>query len=119
MQNPDANLHADALLDKMQHAAGAERMKTCDAQALATRFLGDTIGANILMLGYAWQLGLVPVSHAAMMRAIELNNVAVPMNKLAFAIGRLAAADLDALERCSKTARDDRASRWTRCRSTR
>ncbi len=98
VQNPDANLHAGALIEKMQHAAGADRMNTCDAQALATRFLGDTIGANILMLGYAWQLGLVPVSHAALMRAIELNNVAVPMNKLAFAIGRLAAADINALD---------------------
>ncbi|AME23536.1 indolepyruvate ferredoxin oxidoreductase family protein [Burkholderia sp. PAMC 26561] len=103
VQNPDANLHAGSLLEKMQHAAGAERMNTCDAQALATRFLGDTIGANILMLGYAWQLGLVPVSHAALMRAIELNNVAVPMNKLAFAIGRLAAADIGALEALRKT----------------
>ncbi|TCK42267.1 indolepyruvate ferredoxin oxidoreductase [Paraburkholderia sp. BL8N3] len=108
VQNPDANLHADALLDKMRHAAGAERMKTCDAQALATRFLGDTIGANILMLGYAWQLGLVPVSLAAMMRAIELNNVAVPMNKLAFAIGRLAAADIDALDALRKSAQTPR-----------
>ncbi|HWT36098.1 MAG TPA: indolepyruvate ferredoxin oxidoreductase family protein, partial [Paraburkholderia sp.] len=98
VQNPDANLHADALLDKMRHAAGEERMSSCDAQALATRFLGDTIGANILMLGYAWQLGLVPVSFAAMMRAIELNNVAVQMNQLAFSIGRLAAADPIGLE---------------------
>ncbi|NYH18059.1 hypothetical protein GGD41_005287 [Paraburkholderia bryophila] len=73
-------------------------MSTCDAQALATRFLGDTIGANILMLGYAWQLGLVPVSFAAMMRAIELNNVAVQMNQLAFSIGRLAAEDPAALD---------------------
>jgi indolepyruvate ferredoxin oxidoreductase len=104
VQNPDANLHAGSLLEKMQHAAGADRMDTCDAQALAARFLGDTIGANILMLGYAWQLGLVPVSHAAMMRAIELNNVAVPMNKLAFGIGRLAAADLNALESLRKVA---------------
>jgi indolepyruvate ferredoxin oxidoreductase len=104
VQNPDANLHGGSLLEKMQHAAGADRMNTCDAQALATRFLGDTIGANILMLGYAWQLGLVPVSHAALMRATELNNVAVPMNKLAFAIGRLAAADPDALEALRKAA---------------
>ena len=96
--NPDADLHADALVDKMRHAAGAERMSSCDAQALAAKFLGDTIGANILMLGFAWQLGLVPVSHAALMRAIELNNVAVPMNKLAFAVGRLAAGAPDALE---------------------
>jgi indolepyruvate ferredoxin oxidoreductase len=98
VQNPDATLHADALIDKMRHAAGEDRMSTCDAQTLATRFLGDTIGANIVMLGYAWQLGLVPVSFAAMMRAIELNNVAVPMNQLAFSIGRLAAHDPAALE---------------------
>jgi indolepyruvate ferredoxin oxidoreductase len=98
VQNPDANLHADALLDKMRHAAGDERMSACDAQALAQRFLGDTIGSNILMLGFAWQLGLVPVSFAAMMRAIELNNVAVQMNQLAFSIGRLAAADPAGLE---------------------
>ncbi|MDG0023632.1 indolepyruvate ferredoxin oxidoreductase family protein [Trinickia sp. Y13] len=98
VHDPDANLHADALVDKMRAAAGAEFMSTCDAQALAAKFLGDSIGANILMLGFAWQLGLVPVSHAALMRAIELNNVAVPMNKLAFSVGRLAAGDAAALE---------------------
>ena len=98
VHDPDANLHADALIDKMRDAAGEDFMSTCDAQALAAKFLGDTIGANILMLGFAWQLGLVPVSHAALMRAIELNNVAVPMNKLAFAVGRLAAGDPAALE---------------------
>jgi indolepyruvate ferredoxin oxidoreductase len=98
VQNPDANLHADALIDKMRHAAGAERIASCDAQALAQRFLGDTIGANLLMLGFAWQLGRVPVSFEALMRAIELNNVAVPMNQLAFAVGRLAAADPGALD---------------------
>ena len=108
VQNPDADLHADALLAKMRHAAtgGAaaptssamDPLATCDAQGLAQRFLGDTIGANIVMLGFAWQLGLVPVSLAALTRAIELNNVAVPANRLALSIGRLAAADRDALE---------------------
>jgi indolepyruvate ferredoxin oxidoreductase len=98
VQNPDASLHADALLEKMRAASGSDQLAECDAQALALRFLGDTMGANILMLGYAWQLGLVPVSLAALMRAIELNNVAVPMNRVAFSIGRLAAADPSALE---------------------
>lgn len=97
VQNPDANLHADALLAKMHHAAGNAKLDACDAQALAQRFLGDTMGANIIMLGFAWQLGLVPVSLQALQRAIELNNVAVPMNQLALAIGRLAAGDPAAL----------------------
>jgi indolepyruvate ferredoxin oxidoreductase len=96
--NPDADLHAPALLDKMRHAAGDERLETCDAQALAQRFLGDTIGSNILMLGYAWQRGLVPVSLNALLRAIELNNVAVSANKLAFSLGRVAAEDAAALD---------------------
>ncbi|MBI0327141.1 indolepyruvate ferredoxin oxidoreductase family protein [Burkholderia plantarii] len=98
VRDPDASLHADALLDKMRHAAGDAFVTDCDAQALAAKFLGDTIGANILMLGFAWQQGLVPVSHAALMRAIELNGVAVPANQLAFAIGRMAAGDPAALE---------------------
>lgn len=96
--NPDADLHAPALLDKMRYAAGDERLETCDAQALAQRFLGDRIGSNILMLGYAWQRGLVPVSLDAMLRAIELNNVAVSANKVAFSLGRVAAADAAALD---------------------
>src|SRR6185437_2271791 len=49
VNHPDASLHAEALIDKMRHAAGAELMSTCDAQALAGKFLGDTIGANLLM----------------------------------------------------------------------
>jgi indolepyruvate ferredoxin oxidoreductase len=98
VQNPDADLHGDALLEKMRAAAGDQHLATCDAQALATRFLGDTMGANIVMLGYAWQLGLVPVSLAALLRAIELNNVAVPMNRLALSLGRLAAVDMAALD---------------------
>ncbi|PPB84788.1 indolepyruvate ferredoxin oxidoreductase family protein [Mycetohabitans endofungorum] len=96
--NPDADLHAPALLDKMRYAAGDERFETCDAQALAQRFLGDRIGSNVLMLGYAWQRGLVPVSLDALLRAIELNNVAVNANKLAFSLGRVAAADAAALD---------------------
>ena len=64
-----------------------------DAQRLAQEFVGDTIVANIVAMGYAWQRGLVPVGLAAMQRAIELNGVAVDANKAAFSLGRLAAAD--------------------------
>ena len=61
------------LLDKLEFAAGAERVETLDAQTLAEDFLGDSIVANIVAMGYAWQRGLVPVGLAAMQRAIELN----------------------------------------------
>jgi indolepyruvate ferredoxin oxidoreductase len=97
LRNPDASLKVPALLEKLRFAAGADRVETLDAQALAESFLGDTIYSNIVALGSAWQRGLVPLSLAAMLRAIELNAVAVENNKLAFSLGRLAAADVDAL----------------------
>jgi indolepyruvate ferredoxin oxidoreductase len=45
------------------------------------------------MLGYAWQKGWVPLQLASLMRAIELNAVAVDRNKAAFEWGRRAAHD--------------------------
>jgi len=93
ISNPDAELRVEALLAKIEFAAGADRVETMDAQRLAQEFVGDTIVANIVAMGYAWQRGLVPVGLAAMLRAIELNGVAVDANKAAFSLGRLAAAD--------------------------
>ncbi|RZI41124.1 indolepyruvate ferredoxin oxidoreductase family protein [Herbaspirillum sp. HC18] len=98
LRNPDADLHVDALLEKMHHAAGRDMVETFDAQELAEQFLGDTITANILAMGYAWQRGMIPLGLRAMLRAIELNEVAVEMNKMAFNLGRLAAADPQALD---------------------
>ncbi|VTU22071.1 2-oxoacid ferredoxin oxidoreductase [Variovorax sp. SRS16] len=103
LRNPDAELHVDLLLDKLRFAAGDERVETFDAQGLAEEFLGGTLAANILAMGYAWQRGLLPLGLAALTRAIELNGVAVPENLLAFALGRVAAADADALERLRAT----------------
>jgi indolepyruvate ferredoxin oxidoreductase len=93
LKNPDASLKVDLLLEKMKFVAGADRVETFDAQTLAEDFLGDSIVSNILAMGYAWQRGLVPVSLEALLRAIELNGVAIESNKLAFSLGRLAAAD--------------------------
>jgi indolepyruvate ferredoxin oxidoreductase len=99
VRNPDATLHAPELVAKLRHAAGDERVQLLDAQALAQALMGDTMPSNIIMLGACWQRGLVPVSFEALMRAIELNNVAVEANKTAFAIGRLAVVDMAALKR--------------------
>jgi indolepyruvate ferredoxin oxidoreductase len=93
LKNPDADLHVDLLLEKLRFAAGADRLQTLDAQRLAEDFLGDSIYSNIVAMGCAWQHGLVPLGLPAMMRAIELNGVAVDNNKLAFGLGRLYAAD--------------------------
>lgn len=65
-----------------------------DAEQVAVQLLGDSIYTNPLMMGYAWQQGRIPLSHAALMRAIELNGVQVDNNKRAFEWGRRCAHDL-------------------------
>jgi indolepyruvate ferredoxin oxidoreductase len=67
-----------------------------DLSQLATRLLGDAVGANMMALGIAWQKGRVPVTEASILRAIELNKVAVAMNRRAFAWGRAIGFDPDA-----------------------
>jgi indolepyruvate ferredoxin oxidoreductase len=59
--------------------------------------LGDSIYTNPLMLGYAWQKGWIPLSYVSLMRAIELNAVAVDNNKTAFEWGRRAAHEPQAV----------------------
>jgi indolepyruvate ferredoxin oxidoreductase len=66
--------------------------------------MGDAIATNLFMLGYAWQKGMIPLSDAAIERAIELNQVAIQSNKLAFAWGRKAAVDRDEVEKAAAPA---------------
>jgi indolepyruvate ferredoxin oxidoreductase len=69
---------------------GEDAVGMFDATRLAEKVLGDAVFANVLMLGAAWQSGLVPVSEAAILKAIEINGADVPGNTRAFAIGRWA-----------------------------
>ena len=104
VRQPDATVQAPDLLAKLHHAAGEDRVRTLDAQAIAETLLGDTLPANIVMLGAAWQAGLVPVSLTALERAIDLNAVAVKLNLQALALGRLALAAPGALQRLAGVA---------------
>jgi indolepyruvate ferredoxin oxidoreductase len=70
---------------------GQQRASTVDATEIARRVLGDKIAANMLMVGFAYQKGLLPVGIESIERAIELNGVAVEMNKQALDLGREAA----------------------------
>jgi indolepyruvate ferredoxin oxidoreductase len=90
VRNRDANLQGDKRLDAIQKAVGG--LHAVDANQFAESLLGDSIYANVLLLGAAFQAGLVPVSEAALLRAIELNAVQVDRNKAAFAWGRAAYA---------------------------
>ena len=98
-RNPDLQFPTDSIVGRIRAAAGAGNLQLLDATRIATRLLGDAIGSNLFLLGYAYQQGLVPVSGTAIERAIELNGVAVEMNCEAFRWGRRAARDLEAVER--------------------
>ncbi|WP_035712726.1 indolepyruvate ferredoxin oxidoreductase family protein, partial [Bradyrhizobium genomosp. I (2014)] len=93
----DADLAAPARLRAIGRVIGESNLGAINANAMAEQLLGDAVYANIIVLGFAWQRGLVPISLPALLRAIELNGVAVERNKQAFAWGRIAAADPDLL----------------------
>ncbi len=94
----DAQLRVNAREQAIADVVGAENLTSLDANAMAEALLGDTVFANVIMLGYAWQKALVPVSHTALSQAILLNGVAVEKNRLAFALGRCLVVDPDRVQ---------------------
>ena len=96
-RNADLILPAGSILQGLEERAGSDRIFSIDATRIATALLGDSIATNMFMLGFAWQAGTVPLSREAIERAIELNGVAVEMNKGAFTWGRRTAAEPEAV----------------------
>jgi indolepyruvate ferredoxin oxidoreductase len=83
----------------ISQAVGGRPLYELAASTLATQLTGDSIGTNILMLGYAAQRGLLPVSMGSLMQAIRLNGTFVEGNLRTFALGRLAAYAPEVLSR--------------------
>jgi indolepyruvate ferredoxin oxidoreductase len=99
IQERDASLRASDRVAAISAAIGEQNLHTIDANRLAERLMGDTIYSNVIMVGCAWQQGLIPVSLAALLRAIELNGIKIEENKQAFTWGRIAAHNAAAIER--------------------
>ena len=85
------------IIKALEKAAGQGATFGTNAHEHALQLVGDAIGANMFMLGVAWQRGTIPISREAILRAIELNGVQIPMNTAAFEWGRVAAHDEDLL----------------------
>ena len=98
-RNADFSLPAERIKRAIGAAAGPNGAAFIDATAIATALLGNAIAANMFMLGYAYQSGRVPLSAAAIEKAIELNREAVKMNLAAFAWGRRAVAEPETIAR--------------------
>ncbi len=98
-RNPDLVVDAGGLTGQLQELS--QKLHQVDASGLGLALMGDSIAANLFMVGYTAQLGLLPVSPAAIERAIEINGVAVQFNKEAFALGRLQAVDPQRIARAA------------------
>lgn len=92
-QDPDANIQMPSLLGKLRDAAGQAHTFLFDAQHYATLAFDDTIVVNMIVAGYAWQRGVIPVQLTSIEQAIDQHGVAVTLNKKAFLLGCLLAVD--------------------------
>jgi indolepyruvate ferredoxin oxidoreductase len=103
-RNADFSLPTERLKRAIIADAGREKTHFIDATRAATALFGNNVGANIFLVGYAYQLGAVPLAAASIERAIELNGEAVEMNKAAFHWGRRAVVEPAAVEALIKPA---------------
>ncbi len=99
IRNRDWQMPGSDMRHDITAAAHAAQVDFIDASELATALLGDAIAANMFLLGYTFQKGWIPLSAAALERAIDLNGVAVAANRAAFLWGRHAAHDLERVEK--------------------
>ncbi|SFP66441.1 indolepyruvate ferredoxin oxidoreductase family protein [Tranquillimonas alkanivorans] len=89
-RNRSADLRSEERRRRIAKTIGENNLRAFDANRAAEVLMGDSVFANVMLMGAAWQMGLAPVSEPALLRALELNGVAVEKNKRAFAWGRLA-----------------------------
>jgi indolepyruvate ferredoxin oxidoreductase len=99
VRNRDAVQPSADMAERIRRRCMPGHFHTLPANSLSQALFGDTVTAHTLMLGYAWQKGLVPLSNETIDRGIALNGAAVAQNRRAFLWGRIAAMHADVLER--------------------
>lgn len=97
LHNPDASFPEAEICKRIQGSVHQDHAWYFDSISIATKACGNPIASNMLMVGYAWQKGLIPLSRNSIERAIELNKVAIEMNQQAFNWGRCLAEDTQAV----------------------
>jgi indolepyruvate ferredoxin oxidoreductase len=100
-RDPDAVFPIDDMQDTISDEIGAGRGHFVNATRLANSLLGDAIFSNFMLLGVAYQHGLVPLDETSILQAIELNGVAVEKNQQAFLWGRRYVADAEAVRQAA------------------
>ncbi|THD71631.1 indolepyruvate ferredoxin oxidoreductase family protein [Thalassobius vesicularis] len=90
--NPDWQLDGAVQVGRLSTVLGDD-LHSFDAQGLARQVMGDSVYANFVLMGAAWQQGGIPLSLEAIEHAIALNGVSIGQNRQAFDLGRLVIAD--------------------------
>ena len=103
-RSTDFALPTERLKKAIRQAVGDDRAHFFDATKTATALFGNSVGANMFMLGFGYQHGGLPVSAEAVEKAIELNGEAIGMNLAAFRWGRRAAHDPETVRAMTRTA---------------
>jgi len=96
--DPNLDLSSARMIKGLKDAGSEDLIHFINATKLATSLIGNAIGANLFLVGYAIQKGLFPISLQAVERAIELNGVSIQSNKESIYWGRLAAIDIKKVE---------------------
>ncbi|WP_176053255.1 indolepyruvate ferredoxin oxidoreductase family protein [Paraburkholderia caribensis] len=102
VKNGDLALEESAYRRVIEGAVGEATSSFWNCTSAAETIFGDSIASNMMMVGFGFQRGLIPLSETAIFRAIELNGAAVEMNRRAFLWGRLIAQDARVVERLSE-----------------
>lgn len=96
-RDPDLKFPGADLQRLIREAAGADAVDFVDSTRLATALVGDAIAANLFLLGFAYQRGLIPLHAQSIEQAITLNGMSIDSNHRAFRWGRAAAVDMAAV----------------------
>lgn len=91
--NPNLDFQSSRLTKIIGAKAGTDALSGVDATKIAETQLGNAIGGNMLLVGFAWQKGYIPLTLDAIEEAIRLNGASVDLNLTAFRMGRIAAVD--------------------------
>ncbi|MFK8049474.1 MAG: indolepyruvate ferredoxin oxidoreductase family protein [Halioglobus sp.] len=101
-RNTELTYPADTLVSRLEATTNSDGRQMFNASKVAVKLLGDSLGANLMLTGFAWQRGLIPISEKALLEAIELNGVAIDWNKEAFAWGRRLAHQPELIDKILK-----------------
>ena len=93
--NRDFAMDAGSLATSLRQLVRPDAFCVVDASSIATLLLGESLGANLFLVGVAVQDGALPLAPEVIERAIEVNAVAAALNIRAFRLGRLFAVDPD------------------------